>query len=91
MLLQSGSGVLVAVRVIVEVPVSVLVSVCVRVIVEVRVSVGGRESEGVNEGKEIVAGRPTTRATRNCSTIPSLFAVECNFGHSELMIGAISG
>jgi hypothetical protein len=75
----------------VAVAVSVLVSLAVEVTVEVRVSVGGRVSLGVNEGKEIVAGRPTTRATRNCSTIPSLFAVKCNFGHIELMIGAIKG
>jgi len=91
MLLQSGVGVNVGVRVMVAVPVSVLVSVGVKVIVEVEVSVGGRVSLGVNEGKEIVAGRPTTRATRNCSTIPSLFAVKCNFGHHELMIGTING
>ena len=75
----------------VAVPVSVLVSVGTRVRVEVDVTVGGRVSEGVNEGKEMVAGRPTTLATRNCSTIPSLFAVRCNLGHHELIIGTING
>ncbi len=46
---------------------------------------------GVNVGTAIVAGRPTTRATRNCSTIPSRRAVMCRCDHQTLRIGVISG
>ncbi len=45
----------------------------------------------VKVGMEMVAGRPTTRATRNCSTMPSRLAVRWIFGQVELRIGAISG
>jgi hypothetical protein len=37
----------------------------------VGVSVGVAVLVGVKVGTEIVAGKPTTRATRNCSTMPS--------------------
>ncbi len=45
------------------------VGVCVEVGVEVAVADG----VGVKVSTAIVAGKPTTRATRNCSTMPSRF------------------
>ena len=69
------------------------VGVCVGggVVVGVAVDVGVAVFVGVNVGTEIVAGRPTTRATRYCSTMPSRFAVSRSFGIHELMIGLIIG
>jgi hypothetical protein len=56
----------------------------------VAVSVGGI-GVGVNVGTESVAGRPTTRAVRNCSTIPSRLAVRWILGHQPLRTGTIKG
>jgi hypothetical protein len=89
-LLQSGVGVGVGVLDGVGVfdGVGVLVSVAVLVGVEVLVGVG--VLDGVGEGPA-VAGRPITRAVRNCSTIPSRFEVRCRSGQMVLIIGVISG
>ncbi len=46
---------------------------------------------GVGEGPAAVAGRPITRAVRNCSTIPSRLALRCKFGQILLIIGVING
>jgi len=46
---------------------------------------------GVGDGPAAVAGNPTTRAVRNCSTIPSRLAVRCRSGQMLLIIGVIKG
>lgn len=57
----------------------------------VGVRLGVAVLEGVGEGPAAVAGSPITRAVRNCSTIPSRFAVRWSLGHIELTSGVISG
>lgn len=63
------------------------VGVCVEVGVEVDVGNG----VAVKVGTEIVAGKPTTRATRNCSTMPSRLDVRWMFGNAEPRMGTMSG
>ncbi len=46
---------------------------------------------GVGVGGAAVAGKPTTRAVRYCSTIPSRLALRCNFGQRLLIMGVING
>jgi hypothetical protein len=88
-----GVIVVVGVSVIVGVSVSVSVgvSVAVDVIVAVEVMVGVEDAVAVNVGRTMVAGRPTTRATRNCSTIPSRRADSRRLGHHMLSRGVIKG
>jgi hypothetical protein len=89
-------GVVDGVKVSVGVNVSVGVGVSdgVRVGDGVFVSVGVcvRVGDGVSVGgTAMVAGRPSTRARRNCSTIASRRAVRCREGHQLLRMGAMSG
>src|SRR3972149_5410111 len=97
MSLQSGVGVRLGDEegggVKVGVSVSVLVGMSVGVAVggAVGVSVGMGEGVGVKVGRGRVAGRPTTRAVRNCSTMPSRLAVRWIIGHQELRMGTING
>jgi hypothetical protein len=88
-----GEGVIVGVSVSVGVNVSVGVgeSVTVGVSVKVGVMVGVGELVGVKVGTAMVAGRPTTRETRNCSTMASRLADRCSDGHQLDRIGAMSG
>jgi hypothetical protein len=97
MSLQSGVGVRlgeevgVGVSVAVEVVVLVGVSEGMGVSLGTGVSVGMGDGVGVKVGRERVAGRPTTRAVRNCSTMPSRLAVRWIIGHQELRMGTING
>jgi hypothetical protein len=62
--------------------------------VGVLVTVGGGEvfvGVAVKVGTEIVAGSPTTRATRNFSTKPSRRAVSLICGTQELIMGEMMG
>jgi hypothetical protein len=86
-----GEPVAVYVRVGVSVSVGVGVSLGVGVSVGVLEAVGVGELVGVKVGTEMVAGRPTTRETRNCSTMTSRRAVRCSDGHQLLRMGAMSG
>jgi hypothetical protein len=59
--------------------------------VVVNVGVGVAVFVAVNVGNENVAGTPTTRATRYCSTIPALLADNRIFGSHVEIIGTIKG
>ena len=83
----SREAVAVGVMVGVTVPVSVGVAVADGTGVSVLVGV----MVAVKVGMAMVAGRPTTRATRNCSTMPSRLAVRCSTGNHWLRTGTISG
>jgi hypothetical protein len=73
------------------------------VLVEVEVVVGVAEFVGVGEivgealgggvsvAKLDAGGRPTTRAVRNRSTMPSRRACRCNCGQTLLISGTITG
>src|SRR3989304_4679378 len=61
------------------------------VVVGVSDGVGGGGGGAGKGGARRVAGRPPTRAVRNCSMIPSRLATRCSCGQTELMIGTISG
>jgi hypothetical protein len=73
----------------VSVGVDVIVGSGVEVLV--CVGVGVKVIVGVYVGKVNVAGIPTTRATRYCSTMPALLADKRIFGSQELKNGTMRG